>query len=73
MTPAEYKAQLAALVIAGEDEKIIELSQAYGATIHPQLDDDGLDRLYGIIESAVMAVDLKTAMLEESAASVGRL
>jgi hypothetical protein len=72
MTFAHYKAQMATLVAAGADEDIIELARVHGATIHPQLADDELDRLYGVIESAVMAVDLKVAMLEESTASAGR-
>jgi len=69
MTPEQYTAKMRILVAAGADEQIIALAREHGNEIHPQLTDDELDGLYGVIESAVMAVDLEAMTRRSPAAS----
>ena len=70
MTPEQYTAEMEALVAVGADEQIVALARQYGNTIHPQLTVDEIDRLFGVIESAVMALDLKATVVKTPVSSV---
>ena len=59
MTPDEYIGQLGDLVAAGRDQEALDLAARRESEVSPPLSAEQIDRVGGLLESAITALQLR--------------